>query len=70
VERDELVAGEACYLRIREKLAAAGFRNFDSIPRRGKSKNTLRFSCPKVRGITENDELLLTAWLTHLRTMG
>ena len=26
VERDELVAGEACYLRIRGKLAAAGFR--------------------------------------------
>ena len=68
MERDELVAGEACYLRIQGKLAAASFRTFDSIPRRGKSKNNLRFSCPKVRGISENDELLLTAWLTHLRT--
>ena len=37
VERDELVAGEACYLRMRGKLAAASFRTFDSIPRKGKS---------------------------------
>ena len=67
MEQDELVAGEACFLRIRGKLAAAGFRTFDSIPRRGKSKTNLRFSCPKVRGISVNDELLLTAWLAHLR---
>jgi len=47
-ERDELGAGEACYLRIRGKLVEAGYRSFDSIPRRGVSKNNLRFSCPKV----------------------
>ena len=64
VERDELVA---CYLRICGKLAAADFRTFDSIPRWSKSI-TLKFSCPKVRGILERDVLLLSAWLTHLRT--
>ena len=66
-ERDELTTGEACYLRIRGKLAAAGFRTFDSIPRRGNSKTNLRFACPKVRGISASDELLLTAWLAQLR---
>ena len=68
-ERDELIAGEACYLRIRGKLASAGFGTFDSIPRRGKSKTNLKFACPKVRGISENDVLLLTAWLAHLRPL-
>ena len=69
MERDELTAGEACYLRIRGKLASAGFGTFDSIPRRGKSKTNLKFACPKVRGISENDVLLLTAWLAHLRPL-
>jgi len=69
IERDELVAGEACYLRIRGQLVEAGYRSFDSIPRRGVSKNNLRFSCPKVRGISGKDELMLTAWLARLRVM-
>ena len=37
MERDDLVAGKACYLRICGKPAAAGFHTFDSIPRSGKS---------------------------------
>ena len=69
IERDELGAGEACYLRIRGKLVEAGYRSFDSIPRRGASKNNLRFSCPKIRGISGKDELMLTAWLARLRGM-
>ena len=58
-ERDDLVAGEACYLRIRGKLTEAGFHTFDSIPRSGKSIS--RFSCPKAKGISERDVLLLSA---------
>ena len=68
MERVNLVAGEACYLKIRGKLVAAGSHTFDSILRWGKFISTLRFSCPKVRGISERDVLQLSAWLAHPRT--
>jgi len=69
VERDDLVAGKACFLRIRGKFAAAGYQTFDSIPRWGRSICTIWFACPKVKGIPESNVLQLSAWLAHLRTM-
>ena len=33
---DDVLAGEACYLRIRGRLTEGGFHTFDSIPRSGK----------------------------------
>ena len=81
-ERDDLVAGEACYLRICGLLRVCqhlprstcpilvwfASTNSQHLPDLGMVHKHLRFSCPKVKGIPKRDVLLLSAWLAHLRT--